>query len=262
MGRPVASALLAGALAGLPLAAQQSRPAQVFDDADRPALSARYVEPTTRYDHGVLGDAVEWGAIEIEAGACRVCGAATGAVTLLRLPENRVFEDVAPRVVDADGSGWPVVMVVETDADLGARLALYSGHGQLRAATPFIGQARRWLSPVGQGVGDLDGDGYPEIAYVDRPHLARTLRVWRFDGVAMMPVASLDGVTNHRIGEDYITGGFRRCGPVDEAVDEAIVVSADWTRIIAVTLADGALIPRDIGAFFGRDSVDAALACR
>jgi hypothetical protein len=48
---------------------------------------------------------------------------------------------------------------------------------RLLAATPHIGSANRWLAPI--GAADLDGDGRVEIAYVDRPHLARTLRIWR-----------------------------------------------------------------------------------
>jgi hypothetical protein len=55
------------------------------------------------------------------------------------------------------------------------------------ASTPWIGQRFRWLAPV--AAADLDGDGAMELAYVDRPHLARTLRVWRiaFDGPAAPP---------------------------------------------------------------------------
>ena len=53
---------------------------------------ASYAEPTTRYDHGVLGDAVEWGALRLSrAGAPDL---------LIRLPQTRVFEDLAPRLVD------------------------------------------------------------------------------------------------------------------------------------------------------------------
>jgi len=42
---------------------------------------ARYSEPTTRYAHGILGDAIEFGALEIVTD--------TGKEMTLRLPENR-----------------------------------------------------------------------------------------------------------------------------------------------------------------------------
>ena len=227
--------------------------------ADHPVLSATYAEPTAVYDHAILGDALEWSALDLTIGPCSACDPATPPLSLrMTLPAGRVFEDIAPRIVDADGDGRAEVLVVETDLALGARLALYDNVATPLAATPFIGQTHRWLAPVGQGVGDLDGDGRPEIAYVDRPHLDRVLRVWRLEGGALVEVAALAGVTNHRIGEDVITGGIRSCG----TGDEAIVVSADWTRIVAVRLEGGTLVPRDIGAFDGSRSVDAAMACR
>lgn len=220
--------------------------------------SAGFDAPVARYGHDILGATPEWGALRMIVRSCRNCATHRTDGLSVRLQRDRIFEDIAPRVVDADGDGDTEVIVIESDAALGSRLSIYGADGTLRAATPFVGQPFRWLAPVGQGVGDLDGDGRPEIAYVDRPHLARVLRVWRFDGSELVEVARLEDVTNHRIGEDVITGGFRDCG----AGDEALVVSADWTRIVAVTLRDGALVPRDIGAFSGPDDMAAALACR
>ena len=81
------------------------------------------------------------------------------------------------------------------------------GDLRLVAATPNIGQRNRWLAPV--AAADLDGDGATEIAYVDRPHLARRLRIWRFEGGSLTEIAALPGLTNHRIGEAFITGGLR-----------------------------------------------------
>ena len=140
--------------------------------ASETITTARYAEPTTRYDHAVLGDDVEWGALVLTLAPCDGCA---GRKVTLRLPPERVFEDLAPRLITGD-HGRPLAMVVESDTAKGARLALYDGTG-LYAATPFIGQRHRWLAPL--GAADLDGDGHLEIAYIDRPHLAKTLRVWR-----------------------------------------------------------------------------------
>lgn len=227
--------------------------------AAAPALSqtvitaARYTEPTTRYAHGVLGDAVEWGALRLTVTGCAGCFGARDLT--LRLPQTRVFEDTAPRLADLDGDGGAEVIVVESDLSLGARLAVYDETG-LVAATPFIGQAHRWLAPV--GAGDLDGDGHMEIAYVDRPHLAKTLRVWRFKAGRLTEVASRSGLSNHRIGEDVISGGVRDC----TGTQEIITADADWTRIVASTLTAGRINSRDIGAFTGPQSFADALSCR
>lgn len=212
-------------------------------------LSARYVAPTTRYAHGVLGDAVEYGALQIT-----VVGA-SGAIRF-DLPSDHVFEDLAPRLVDLDQDGaFDAVMAVETDMRLGAALALYGAAGKI-AETPHIGRRHRWLAPV--GAADLDGDGALELAYVDRPHLAKTLRIWRYRDGALAPVAAMQGLTNHRIGEDFITGGIRDCG----GGAEMIVVDASWRDIMSATLRDGAIATRAIGPYRGAASVDAALDCR
>jgi hypothetical protein len=210
-------------------------------------VAATYDEPTTRYGHAVLGDAVEWGAL--------VLTLSDGTRRRLRLPETRVFEDTAPRLADLDGDGAPEVIVVESDIALGARLSVYGADG-LIAATPHIGRTHRWLAPL--GAADLDGDGRVEIAYIDRPHLARTLRVWRFEDGALRPVADLAGLTNHRIGETDIAGGIRDCGQGPEIV----AADAGWTRLMAVTLVAGVLAARDIGPHRDRASFAAALACR
>jgi hypothetical protein len=209
---------------------------------------ARYLDPTTRYDHAVLGDAVEWGALALT-------GAESGQVVTLTLPPSRVFEDVAPRLVDVDLDGAFEALVVESDQSLGARLAIYSADGSLMAATPFIGQRYRWLAPV--GAADLDGDGRVEVAYVDRPHLARTLRVWRYDDGALVEVANLPGVTNHRIGEADIAGGLREC----LGTTEMIVASADWARVLGVSFDGATLTARDLGPHVDRSSLANAMTC-
>lgn len=213
-------------------------------------VSATYADPTTRYAHGVLGDAVEWGTLVITTEDW-----AHKTNYRIELPHSRVFEDLAPRLADVDLDGDMEVIVIESEASTGAQLAIYDQTGKI-AATPHIGTRNRWLAPI--GAGDLDGDGAIELAYIDRPHLAKTLRVWRFQAGALVPVADLPGLTNHRIGEDFITGGLRECGQRPEM----ITASANWTRVMATVLKDGKLETRDLGAFEGPTSVTQALACK
>lgn len=226
--------LLSGALLGLiPLAAS----------ADS-IVSATYAEPTQRYQHGVFGETEEWGALAFEM--------SSGQRMILRLPETRVFEDIAPRLVDVDGDGAPEMVVVETDLSLGARLAIYDEAGFV-TATPFIGQTHRWLAPI--GAADLDGDGSVELAYIDRPHLARLLRVWRFEGGALVEVAQAEGLTNHRLGDPTISGGLRDCGEGPEM----ITADARWSRLVASRLVSDKIESRIVA-----EGVDfaAALDCR
>ncbi|WP_425039652.1 FG-GAP repeat domain-containing protein [Primorskyibacter sp. S187A] len=215
--------------------------------------AARYVGPTERYPHAVLGDAIEHDTLRVTL--------SDGREIRARYPDVHVFEDTAPRVIDLDGDGAPEVITVESHETRGARLAIWGLRaGELRqiAATPHIGTRFRWLAPTGIGAADLDGDGRMELAYVDRPHLAKTLRVWRFEQDKLAEVASLPGVTNHRIGERDIAGGIRDCG----AAPEIIVADANWRRLMAVTLTDGALTARDIGPHQGRGSFSEAMGCK
>lgn len=172
-----------------------------------------------------------------------------------------VFEDIAPRLVDVTGDGVPEVIVVRSHLQHGAQLVIYAQRTdpaqlQILAATPYIGTRFRWLAPV--GAADFDGDGHVEVAFVDRPHLARLLRVWRYTGESFHEIARIDGLTNHRIGEDFISGGVRDCGEGPEI----IVMDADWTWIMAARLTQDQIVASRITPFEGPESVAAALDCR
>ncbi|MEX0304158.1 MAG: FG-GAP repeat domain-containing protein [Leisingera sp.] len=224
-------------------------------------VSAEYGDPTTRYGHGVLGDRVEYGSLTITVAPAAEQQQSAKAVhrtadVLIRLPLDHVFEDIAPRLADVTGDGRPEVLVVETDVALGAQLAIYSADGSKLAATPHIGTRNRWLAPI--GAADLDGDGHVEIAYIDRPHLAKTLRIWRYKDGELAEVASRSGLTNHRIGQDFITSGIRDCGQGPELV----TVSGDWRRIAVSRLRADGISSQDIGAFVPETGLGDALACR
>ncbi len=209
-------------------------------------IAARYTDPTDRYPHGVLGDRLEWGALELTL--------SNGSKRRIVLPQDRVFEDLEPRLADVDLDGDLEVISIESHQLQGARLAIYDASG-LVAANPYIGTRFRWLAPV--AIADLDEDGAIEIAYVDRPHLAKILRVWRFSDSRLFQVASLQGVTNHKIGENFISAGLRDCG----AGPEMVVASRNWGSIVSVQLNAAKLVARELGTFEGPHSFTTALAC-
>lgn len=208
---------------------------------------AIYEDPTERYGHGILGDAIEWGTLTLTFD--------DGSAERFVLPQDRVFEDVAPRLHDLDGDGAPEVIVVETQKSIGAQLAIYGPQGKI-TATRHIGTAFRWLAPI--GAADFDGDGAVEIGYIDRPHLAKTLRVWRYEDRQLTEIAELAGLTNHRIGEPDIGGGVRDCGNGPEM----ITASANWRDLIAIRLNKaGELDARRIGKHRDRADFARALNC-
>lgn len=219
-------------------------------DHSRPAwpIRARLSTPTDRYDHDVLGGLPPWTVLEVGAVACGACRHGSETVQIL-LPDELVFEDVAPRLWDVTGDGRPEIVVVESHVQKGARLAVWTysdiGADLTRlATTDFIGTRHRWLAPA--GAADFDGDGRILIAYVDRPHILGDLVFVQLDGDRLVETARLPGLTNHRIGDDVISGGLRDCGQGPELGPELepelgpelgpelVLASLDWTRMLRV----------------------------
>ncbi len=209
---------------------------------------ARFEAPTHRYGHAIMGDQPEWG---------RLCLETDGQGPCVTLPDTHVFEDMAPRLHDVDGDGQPEAVVVESTTTQGAALVIYKREGDRldRIATPHIGTRNRWLAVI--GVADLDGDGAIELAYVDRPHLAKTIRIWRFERGGLTAVADLPGYTNHRIGEFDIAGGIRTC----TGTPEMIVATANWQRLAAIRFDGRRFLVQDIGPHRGRTSFATAMTC-
>lgn len=151
------------------------------------------VEPTKRYNHGVLGDAVEAGGLRVRL--------RDGGELNYRLPPDSVFEGLRPWVIDLDGDGRDEIIAVRSSLDAGAALSVYGVQdGKLvrRAETDPIGQPYRWLNLA--GVGDFDGDSALEIAYVETPHIGGILHILSYEGGRLRHEGSLHGFSNHAMG--------------------------------------------------------------
>lgn len=213
--------------------------------------NAGYTGATTEYAHAVLGDDIEYKKLVLKVPT------SVGTIEAsMELPPGQVFEDIAPRCGDLDGDGEDEVITVISDARDGARLAVFSPRTGPVAETPPIGQGFRWLAPV--GIGDFDGDGRNEVAYIDRPHLAGILRIWRLEDGKLVEIASAPGFSNHRIGENFITGGVRKCG----AGAEIIVPAFDWTGFTSIWLSDNVLVTGQTWDDPSVERVAAALDCK
>ena len=96
-----------------------------------------------------------------------------------------------------------------------------------------------------------------EIAYIDRPHLAKRLRIWRFTNGALEHVIDAQGLTNHRIGEDFITGGIRDCGDGPEM----LVADANWRNVMAVRFDGASVRTKPLQRFVSAAQVAGLLGC-
>lgn len=165
----------------------------VSKSANGQEVAAWYGSPTTRYRHGILGDAVEAGSLHVEYRG--------GRHFQFRLPNSQVFEDRTPRIVDLDGDGRPEIVTIRTYQSAGASVAIFGvRNDQLveLASTEAIGRSNRWLNIA--GIRDYAERGSLQIAYVETPHIGGTLYFVEWNGNRLQPIASIYGTSNHEIG--------------------------------------------------------------
>jgi hypothetical protein len=154
---------------------------------------ARYTTPVNRYGHFALGRPHEYARLTVAT--------SSGREIHFDLPENEVFEDLAPRRVKLAENEPEEILTIVSQRDSGARLVLFNLNSDgitLSAQSPAIGRPMRWLNPV--GVVDLDGDGRAEIAAVITPHLGGPLKVFQRSGKELIEVAALTDFSNHVYG--------------------------------------------------------------
>jgi hypothetical protein len=150
-------------------------------------------EPTTRYGHGVLGDAIEAGSLAVER--------RDGTRDSIRLGPDAVFEDLEPRIADLGRDGQDRVVTVKSYLQHGSALAVIGerdGRLVVLAETPPIGTPNRWLNPA--GIADFDGDGHIDIALVRMPHAAGVLELWSWQDGRLIKRQETADVSNHALG--------------------------------------------------------------
>ena len=164
---------------------------------NRNILAAWLSDPVQRYRHFKLGAEHEAETLTVSTSERRVLK--------LTLPADSVFEDREPRIADIDGDGEDEVLVVRSYLKAGAALAVLSAKGgalEITAETRPLGRPFQWLNPA--GVGDLDGDGRPDIALVSTPHERGELQILTLRDGRLAEIATEDDVSNHAPGSRHL----------------------------------------------------------
>lgn len=159
--------------------------------------AAWYSEPTERYAHGVLGDAIEGGALRVTNNR--------GENYTFRLPRTEVFEDITPRLADLDRDGRTEVITILSSVSEGASVAVFGLNGNAlikKAQTPYIGSVNRWLNIA--GIDHFGGNRRPDIAIVVTPHLSGILQFYRYRNGGLKRIAAGTGFSNHVAGSSEL----------------------------------------------------------
>lgn len=166
----------------------------IAKERGRGVVQAWYALPTDRYQHGVLGDAIEGGSLVVIDHQ--------GRQFEFSLPIAQVFEDITPRIVDLDGDGSNEVVTIRSGVTNGAAVAVYAiinGSLAERAATAPLGQPNRWLSIA--GIADFRGSGTKQIAVVKTPHIGGVLELLALNGEELVSLYPPEpGYSTHVIG--------------------------------------------------------------
>lgn len=205
------------------------------------SIAAALVQPTERYPHAVLGDAVE-------AAGVQWVDTCSGESGIIELDEPDVIEGISPILSDVDSDGQLEIVVTISNANVGARLAAFELDGTLTGESAPIGQGNRWRNQL--AVGPFGPEGQVELISVRTPHIGGIVEAFRLvpaeipEGDAstdetlpgeFIPVAESNPIyTSHVIGERNLSLGIATDVNGD-GIPDVLVPSADRQSVAALT---------------------------
>ncbi|CAB9506000.1 Integrins alpha chain [Seminavis robusta] len=174
-------------------------------------LWAVYTASTDRYNHAVVGDALEAHALTVLQWNAETESVEIHAQVTLQdeEEEDTVFEGLGVIWADVNGDGQEDLVTTISNRAVGARLRVYTlttasadanerQELTLLAQAPAIGVGGRWLHQL--AVGNLGPQGETEVVEIRTPHIGGIVRYYQWDGSdELQLVASSQRYTSHDI---------------------------------------------------------------
>lgn len=150
-------------------------------------------DPTTRYEHGVLGD-------DLEAGGVMLIATEPELAILMHLVfvDGTVAEQIMPLWADLSGDRRREIILTLSTAEDGAQVVALDDQGQPLAGGAPVGESKKWRHVV--AVAPFGPDGTLELVSVLTPHTGGVVEFYRWGDHRLDVVAQLPGYTSHAVG--------------------------------------------------------------
>ena len=148
------------------------------------------VNPTDRYDHGVVGD-------RFEAAGVVFVSLETQEVVSEMAYDADVIEGMVGMFADLDADGVDEFIMTVSNVDTGARLVVLDDQARVVAESDPIGQGGRWRHQI--AVAPFGPEGEIELVDVRTPHIRGVVEYFSMRNGRLELVASLEGYSSHTI---------------------------------------------------------------
>ena len=149
--------------------------------------------PSTKYNHGVLGDEFEAEQVSLISTSPKF-----EVVANIPIPEGKVVEGISPIWTDLNNDGTREIIVTISNQIDGAQIIVLSESGELLAESQPIGQGYRWRHQI--AAAPFGPQGEIEIVSLLTPHIGGNIEFFQMVDQQLVLTANLNGYTSHVIG--------------------------------------------------------------